>query len=96
MSRHHRRRWSAGHAPPAPGAVRQLQVARLDSCRPDFACHWHGTCTGCGETIHLAELEVTPGFGPFRIEELALAVVGDPPRCADCRAATVRGLMTRG
>lgn len=64
---------------------RTLPVERLPDCPPGFACGWHGVCSSCGETIHLGPIETSPGFGPVD-EAMARAVIlGDPPRCYECR-----------
>jgi DNA-directed RNA polymerase subunit RPC12/RpoP len=42
-------------------------------------------CTSCGVTFYLGGLEVSPGFGPVDKTSLDRLIVGDPPRCHECR-----------
>lgn len=85
--RSHRRRWTGPerdrHAP-----VRTLQLAPLPDCRPGFTCTWHGECSTCGETIHLATVDGMPMDWQPDPEKMARFICGTPPRCADCRGLT--------
>jgi len=84
-----RRRRGSGRPqaqPPAP--VRLATVRPTPDCHPDMPCNWHGICSKCGDLIHLAGGEMSPGFGPYGVEELARLVLGDPPVCSECRGGS--------
>lgn len=82
--RKHRRRWTGPYRPIA-GEVAVATLPPVDGCRPGIPCNWHGQCSSCGETIHLAGGVVSEHFGPYTVDRLAAMVVGTPPRCRDCR-----------
>jgi|SRR5437660_12487448 len=84
--RGHRRRWT-GPTRSTDHPVRSARVLPLDTCRPGIACGWHGQCVECGDTIHLATVDVTPGFGRVDVAAIARVICGTPPLCADCREA---------
>jgi hypothetical protein len=57
-----------------------------DECLAEVPCDFHGICLDCGELIHLAGFERSPGWD----EDLTIVaelIVGKPARCADCRKA---------
>lgn len=67
-------------------------IAKVLECpeasKRGLRCYWHGRCSGCGEMIHLAEMPDFPGWESgwdVDADEMALATVGDPPRCFECR-----------
>lgn len=84
--RRHRRRGSRHDQPPAE--VMLATVPRIDGCLDDLPCNWHGECSRCGDTIHLAGGVMSAGFGLPDPERLARFIVGSPPVCADCRGST--------
>jgi len=47
------------------------------------------TCSVCGTQGFLGPAEASPGFGPVDEDALDLLIVGDPPRCPDCRGGPV-------
>jgi hypothetical protein len=86
--RTHRRRGSGRSQRQPGGEVLIATVPRLDGCLDDLPCNWHGECSRCGETIHLAGGVMTAGYGLPDPERLARFIVGDPAVCADCRGST--------
>ncbi len=45
-------------------------------------CAWHGRCTSCGHVIHLGPVD---GDLDLPLLQAVSIVLGDPPRCAECR-----------
>jgi hypothetical protein len=66
--------------------VRFATVKPTAECIEGMPCNWHGICSSCGELIHLAGMEMSPGFGPYGVDELARLTLGDPPICSECRS----------
>ena len=50
-------------------------------------CEAHYLCSSCGDVIHLGASVHSEGWGEPTGEELHALVLGDPPRCWDCRHA---------
>jgi hypothetical protein len=48
-------------------------------------------CSSCGEHFYLGRVETSPGFGPVDADRLTQVIIGNPPRCADCRAPECLG-----
>ncbi|HZO76394.1 MAG TPA: hypothetical protein VFB39_00015 [Solirubrobacteraceae bacterium] len=83
--RQHRRRWSGRPQHQPSSEVRLATITPLADCIPGLPCNWHGTCSICGDTIHLAGGAMSASFGTYTTDELATMIVGDPPRCRECR-----------
>lgn len=43
------------------------------------------TCSGCGEVSFLGPIRVSDGFGPVDEDAFTRLIIGNPPRCPDCR-----------
>jgi hypothetical protein len=84
MDEKHGRHWRPGDvfimAAPATGEPK---------CPPGFDCGEHSVCVSCGATIHLGATEVSPGFGLVDGDAFTALILGNPPRCADCRGLGV-------
>jgi DNA-directed RNA polymerase subunit RPC12/RpoP len=46
------------------------------------------TCSACGQESLLGPVDKSPGYGHVDEEAFTLLVIGDPPRCPDCRGKT--------
>jgi hypothetical protein len=53
-------------------------------------CARHEVCHTCGGVIHLGPVETSPGFGTYDEDEMVRLMLGDPPRCAECRGEARR------
>ncbi len=62
-----------------------LAPADREACGEYGVCDAHYRCSSCGVTIHLGHTETSSNWvGPSR-GELHRRILGDPPRCWDCR-----------
>ena len=44
------------------------------------------TCSTCHEEFYIGRVEATPGFGQVDADAMSRRIIGNPPRCAECRA----------
>ena len=67
--------------------VRQLRSSELSRADHEACMHCaaHYRCTACGDVIHLARPIRSPGWSGPTTADVHRLVLGDPPRCWECR-----------